>query len=61
MNDALRLTQERVTYLEDQVEQLHQVVVELSARLEQLHEQVRTLGTQDSEKVGPADDPPPHY
>jgi uncharacterized coiled-coil protein SlyX len=61
MKDALRRTQERVTYLEDQVEQLHDVVVELSSRLEQFQEQLRALGTQGSEKVGPADDPPPHY
>lgn len=50
-----RLTQE----LSEQVYELHKVIDQLKAELEQLKK--RAEATQEGERLGPAFDPPPHY
>ena len=50
-----RLTQE----LSDQVYQLHQVIHRLRAEIEELKNQNQS--NKESDLIGPAMDPPPHY
>ena len=54
----------RAGFQQDTIDQLNQVVLEFSTRVELLEnklEEYRTLVTEQQTAIGPADDPPPHY